>query len=227
MPARPEREPEPETERDTDADAEDTTDALRDLGELWRFGLETSRAMAERVVDLYRDVPVGPRGAGADPDTELRRLRIDLERALDLSIDVFDRVLALASRIEPRPGDGGGADAGPLVVRGRPGDRAHGTLWIHNRADRDEPAPALRCTDLTTFAGAVIPARHVRVDLADEPIAAWNSRAAELVVTVPEATPPGAYVGLVIAADDADLSFRVRVDVSDVVVDLPHPADRA
>ena len=112
------------------------------------------------------------------------------------------------------------------MLRARPGEPACGTLWVHNRSDREQPAPALRCAGLGSFEGATIPAAQVRVDGAAEPIAAWNSRGVELTVDVPVGTVPGAYHGLVLARDDADVSFRVRVDVSDVVVGWPEQADR-
>jgi hypothetical protein len=198
-------------------------DGARQLGELWAFGLETSQAMSERVTAMYRDLPGVLQSPGADLDTEIRRLRIDVERAVDLAVDVFDRVLALSRRVvgsmEPSP-DAAGADD-VVVVRVAPGGDAVGVLWIHNRSGVEQPAPALWCSELRTGDGYTIGADHVDVHVGEAPIAAWNSRGAEVRVAVGPATPTGIYHGLVLARDDPGTSFQVRVDVTDVVVDLP------
>jgi hypothetical protein len=76
-------------------------DGLRELSDVWRVGLDGAQVMAERVLDLYTNLPATARMTPGDPDTELRRVRIDLERAVDLSVDVFDRVLTLAARLDP------------------------------------------------------------------------------------------------------------------------------
>ena len=143
--------------------------------------------------------------------------------AVDLAVDAFDRVLALSRRVA---GDGarshdGAGDDGVLVVRVSPGGSGSGELWIHNRGETDEPAPALWCTDLRSAEAHLIPADWVELTTIDTPIAARSSRSAQVRVELGSATRIGTYHGLVLARDDPDLTFRVRVDVSDVVVDLP------
>jgi hypothetical protein len=208
------------------AEERGASDPNRDLGELWSFGLEVSQVMADRIVEMYRELPSILQGASGDLDTEMRRLRIDLERAVDLAVGVFDRMLALSRRVA---GNGAGApdDSGDnrvLVLRASPGGVGSGELWIQNRGESDEPAPALWCTDLRSAEAHVIPADWVEVTTIDTPIAARSSRSARLRVALASDTRTGTYHGLVLARDDPDLTFRVRVDVSDVVVDLPTTA---
>src|SRR5215212_779026 len=84
-----------------DDDTAGLADGLRELGDVWRVGLDGAQVMAERVLDLYANLPATARMTTGDPDAELRRVRIDLERAVDLSVDVFDRVLTIAARLDP------------------------------------------------------------------------------------------------------------------------------
>ncbi len=84
-----------------DDDTAGLADGLRELSDVWRVGLDGAQVMAERVLDLYTNLPATARMTPGDPDTELRRVRIDLERAVDLSVDVFDRVLTHRGATRP------------------------------------------------------------------------------------------------------------------------------
>jgi len=193
--------------RALDADDADTDDEPA----AWRFGLAAAQTMAARVEALYRDLPSGALGAG---DDDLRKLRVDLERAADASLDLFDRVLALVRRIDP---DGTGAgDAAPsevLVVRTRAGERAGEGFWVHNVSDAQAAPPELRCGEVASFDGVALPAGALRIECADQPIAGRNSRFVELVVDLPATTPRGSYHGLLVARDP-QLALRVRVEVT-------------
>src|SRR5215213_4814123 len=87
-------------------DGEDSH-AADDLGEMWRWGLETSQLMGERVLELYQDL--GKAAVGGDLVDELRRARIDMERWVDLSVEVFDRTFSVLQRLAA---DGDGGDGG-------------------------------------------------------------------------------------------------------------------
>ena len=187
-------------------------DDLREPDGLWQFGIAASEAMTERVRELYQALPSGP-ARGGDLDGELRRLRIDLERAADVSLDLFDRVLALVRRLDTVAPTGDPAERGALVIRVPAGERGSSGLWAHNTSDSTQTPPELRCGPLTDFDGARIPDSCVRVHGTARPIAANNSRRLELVVDVPKDTPPGAYHGLLLTRGDAQVTFPVRVDV--------------
>src|SRR5262249_49881634 len=145
------------------------------LGELWRFGFEASSVMADRVLELYQGMPsgLGFSASDAEIEAELRRVRVDLERAVDFSVDIVERVLSLARRLGVR--DDQGRPPSDLVFSVEPGGMGSAEVWVHNTSSEMRPAPAFRCTELVTFDGAQIAAEQVRVLCGDEPIEAGNS----------------------------------------------------
>jgi hypothetical protein len=198
-----------------DDDAAGLADGLRELSDVWRVGLDGAQVMAERVLDLYTNLPGTARMMPGGPDTELRRVRIDLERAVDLSVDVLDRVLTIAARLDPstaRDAQQRAHEVAELEVAA--GERASTVLWVHNVGLTSRPAPVLRCGALTSFDGNQIGDSHARVDCAALPIEAQNSRAVEVTVEVPTGTPVGTYHGLILSSDDPDTSMRVRLRVT-------------
>jgi hypothetical protein len=198
-----------------DDDTAGLADGLRELSDVWRVGLDGAQVMAERVLDLYTNLPATARMSPGDPDTELRRVRIDLERAVDLSVDVFDRVLTIAARLDPSAAHDDQPRPHEVVdLEAVAGDAASTELWVHNVGLTTRPAPDLRCGALTSFDGNQIAASHVRVDGAALPIEAQNSRAVEVSVEVPLGTPAGTYHGLILSGDDPDTSMRVRLRVT-------------
>ncbi len=199
-----------------DEDAAGLADGLRELGDVWQVGLGTAQVMAERVLDLYRNLPATARMVPGDSEAELRRVRIDLERAVDLSVDVFDRVLTMAARLDPSPDGADHRNAHEVVeLEVAVGGTASTELWVHNVALTSRPAPDLRCSALTSFDGNRIPETQVRVDCASQPIEAQNSRQVEVFVDAPAGTPAGMYHGLILSGDDPDASMRVRVRVTE------------
>jgi hypothetical protein len=187
---------------------------LREPDGLWQFGVAASEAMTARVQELYQALPSGPARRGGDLDGELRRLRIDLERAADVSLDLFDRVLALVRRLDSAAPTGDPAEREVLVIRVPAGERGASGLWAHNTSDSTQAPPELRCSPLADFDGARIPDSCVSVEGTAQPIEANNSRRLELVVDVPKNTPPGSYHGLLLTRGDAQGTFPVRVEVS-------------
>jgi hypothetical protein len=186
---------------------------LREPDGLWQFGVAASEAMTARVQELYQALPSGPT-RGGDLDGELRRLRIDLERAADVSLDLFDRVLALVRRLDAAAPTGDQAEREVLVIRVPAGGRGASGLWAHNTSDSTQIPPELRCSPLADFDGARIPDSCVSVDGTGQPIEANNSRRLELVVDVPSDTPPGSYHGLLLTRGAGQVTFPVRVEVS-------------
>jgi hypothetical protein len=179
---------------------------------LWRFGADAWQAMAERVQDLYGELPRGI--ATGDLDAELRRLRLDIERGADLVLDVFDRVLALMRRVDGIQASGDHGSGEELAMSVAAGARGSAGLWAHNVSDTTGCQPQVRCGPLTDFDGARIPDDRVRVEAATTPIEARNSRRFELVIDVPRDTAPNCYQGLLLVRGDPDTAIRVRVDVT-------------
>jgi hypothetical protein len=193
-------------------------DGVRDLTDAWQVGLDAAQAMAQRVLDLYRDLPASTAtGARGSLDGELRRLRVDLERAVDLSMDVFDRVLAIVGRLDPptaADADDAGARDDLVELDAVAGARASAPLWLHNVSSASRPAPPLRCSALTNARGRVIAQKHARVEGSTHPVDAQNSRPLTLVVDVPAGTAAGVYHGLLLSGDDGDSVLRVQVRVT-------------
>ncbi len=183
------------------------------LDDAWQFGVAASTAMAERLQELYRQLPAGGVGAG-ELDAELRRLRLDIERGADLMLDLFDRVLALVRRLDRSDAPDDRAADEELVIIVAPGESQIAELWAHNVSDAEHPPPELRCGPLTDWEGRAMPPSCVRVRCGTRPIQARNTRGVELVVDAPPDTAPGSYRGLVFVRHDADAAIRVRVDVT-------------
>jgi hypothetical protein len=184
---------------------------------MWRFGIETAEAMAARVEELYRALPRGGAWRATDVDGELRRLRLDFERAADVSLDLFDRLLALLRRIDVPDGSVGDTpDALPdeLLVTVPAGRTGSAELWLHNVSDGTQSAPELRCGVVADFDGVALPADGVRVVCADAPIEGRNSRRVEFAVRVPPHARPGTYHGLIVSRAAPLLTMRVRVVVT-------------
>jgi hypothetical protein len=197
---------------DAPEDAPEPADPREPDG-LWHFGVAASEAMTQRVQELYQALPSGV-ARGGDLDGELRRLRIDLERAADVSLDLFDRVLAFVRRLDAAAPSGEPAEREALVIRVPAGERGASELWAHNTSDSTQTPPEVRCSPLADFDGTRIPDACVRVEGTARPIEANNSRRLELVVDVPKDTPPGSYHGLLLTRGDAQVTFPVRVDVT-------------
>lgn len=195
----------------TDDDGPGIGDGLGALGDLWQFGLDTTRTMADRVQDLYAGLASGRATDGIDD--ELRQLRIDLERVVDLSVDVFDRLLHVARRVERR-GDDGPVAGEAVSIRASAGAKGRAAVWVHNVSSSEQPSPDLRCGPLTMFDGTELPAQGVHLVGAPHAIAANNSRQVDLVVEIPGDAVPGVYHGLVLARAP-EASIRVQVEVTD------------
>lgn len=189
-----------------------------DLGELWRWGLEASQQMGERLVDLYRQVGTAATvGLGRDLDEELRRARIDMERWVDLSFAVFDRASAIMQRLAA-DGDGAGVPAERVSLEGHAGEPCSGFLWVHNLADDERVAPGLRCPGLTAVGGDRIAGERVCFEGDPEPLPGRTSRKVSVVVDVPESAPLGIYHGQILSDASPEHAVPICVEVR-----LPEP----
>jgi len=186
---------------------------IGDFGGLWAWGLDTSREMSERVFEMYRDLGTSAmRVVSGDMESELRSVRLDLERVADLTIDVFDRLLAVVRRVSEDSAEAE-TDRDGIALRVLAGGTASAEAWVHNISAEDHAVPRLHCTDLSTAAGEQIPASRIRLDVAAAPIEAGNSRKLTLMVDVPAVCQLGVYHGLLISDASTDSAIRVRVEV--------------
>ena len=183
------------------------------LVDLWSWGFETSRAMSERVLEMYEGLGSSAmRALSGDVESELRSVRLDVERLADLSVEVFDRLLAVVTRIGKESAD---APATPdqVVLRARPGESASAELWLHNVSTEEHAVPRVRCTDLVAAtAGDTLTAT---IELAGAPLAAGNSRRCVLAVDVARETRCGVYHGVVTSDAAPDSVVVVSVEVAE------------
>ena len=188
---------------------------LGDAGDVWQWGVETSRLMGERLLDLYSQVGTATferlRGNGSD---EVRQVRRDMERWVDLSVELFDRAFSVMRRLDGDANTNG--DRGPvdqLTMIGMAGAACIAELWLHNLSDDERGAPVLRATGLLSAAGWEIPAAAVRVDVERAPLDGRGRRSVSVIVDIPGSTPAGIYHGQILSEASPDRPVALRVDV--------------
>ena len=183
-----------------------------DLGDAWQWGLEASRLMGERLLDLYSEVGKSAfTPFGRDGSDDLRQIRIDMERWVDLSVELFDRAFVIMRRLGENGDHDGASDTVSLV--GSAGTSCVGELWVHNVADSERNPPAFRCAGLTSFEGDRIAGSEVRFDVDQGPLNGQTSRKVYVVVAVPSSTAPGIYHGQILSEASPDAAVALRVDV--------------
>jgi hypothetical protein len=159
--------------------------------------------------------------AEADRAREVRRLRADGERLLELWGE-WMRVLldAVADGAEGSvAGQNGAARAKDQLLRLGPAKAGHpvsARAWLHVLDGPPGPPARLSATAFTAHDGAAIEARAASF----EPplLESFNLRSShELVVTVavPEGTRPGAYHGHILATGIPEVSLAVRLEVAE------------
>lgn len=190
-------------------------DPTGDLGDAWNWGFEASRLMGQRLLELYSEVGEATFSRfNREKSDDLRQIRIDMERWVDVSVELFDRAFVIMKRL----GDNGrddGASVGNLALVGSPGASSIGELWVHNVSDAERTPPALRCTGLTSFQGDLIGGAQVRFQVDTGPLNGQTSRKVYVVVAVPAAAAPGIYHGQVLSAASPDSALPIRIVVRD------------
>lgn len=191
-------------------------DPVDDLGEAWRWGIDASRQMGERLLELYgRAGAAAFDGLARTGSDDLRQVRIDMERWVDLSVELFDRAFSIMRRLGSDEGNGNGAAPG-VSLAGPAGGRCSADVWVHNVSDGDRQAPVLRCPGLTSAAGSQISESHVWIETDAGPLPSGGSRRVSVVVDVPE-DAAGVYHGQILsdASPDSAIPLRLRVTADD------------
>jgi hypothetical protein len=93
------------------------------------------------------------------------------------------------------------------------GGSAETVVWLHNRGPDDRADVRLRCSDLLSHDGNVIPADAVLLDTAVVPMPRRSSRGVAITVTVAPEALPGVYRGTLLASGHPDLWLAVVVTV--------------
>jgi hypothetical protein len=169
--------------------------------------------------------------AGADPATgpdkeadrgrEVRRLRADGERLLELWGE-WIRVLLDAAMDGAEAGvaerdTGVHADDQPLRLGPvKPGHPGSGRAWVHILDGPPAPPARLGATAFTAHDGATVEARAASFE--PPTLDSFDLRSShEVVVTVavPEGTRPGAYYGYILATGMPEVSLPVRLEVAE------------
>lgn len=183
-----------------------------DAGEAWRWGVEASQLMADRLLDLYREAGATTfSGANRDLGDDLRRVQIDMERWVDLSVEVFDRAFAVLRRLGGNGHREEHDERVSLVVSA--GHRASGQLWIHNLAGAQRSVPVLRCPGVSTADGNEIAGSRVCFESDPAPLGGATTRRVLVVVDVPPSASPGVYHGQILSDASPDAAVALRVVV--------------
>lgn len=182
-------------------------------GDAWSWGTEMSRAMAERLLGMYRDM--GSMAADKDLDGQIRRIRADLDRWVDLSVEVFDRAFSVVRHLAGSDGHHPPETrARGVSIFGAPGRTLSGEVWSHNVSAEDRPVPELACTGLVSAEGSEISRDRIRFESDGDGVEASSSRRAFVVVDVPATAPAGTYHGQIVAASAPDSAIALAVHVT-------------
>jgi hypothetical protein len=204
---------------------------LRAMADVQRRGLEIAEAVVERMLELGRQSarapfpfylpaePVDENGDGADSagdrGREVRRLRADAERLLELLGESMRVLLDVAADAAEAGVDGHGDGADELSLGPvPPGTAAAGRAWLHV-LDGPPGSPAqLNATSFTAHDGAAIEAGAASFEppLLDT-FALRSSQEVRVTVQVPEGAIPGVYRGHILAAGLPEVGLPVRVEV--------------
>lgn len=188
-------------------------DPVDDLGEAWRWGIDASRQMGERLLELYGQVGAAALdGVARNGGDDLRQVRRDMERWVDLSVELFDRAFTVMRRLGSDERNGNGVAPAPASLTGRPGARCSGEIWVHNVSNGDRRTPVLRCAGLTSADGSQIPASHVIIETDPGPLRAGASQRVSVLVDVP-ASAAGIYHGQILSDASPDSVIQLRLDV--------------
>jgi hypothetical protein len=216
-----------------DRDPLDPLAGLRAMADAQRRGIETATAVVERMLELSRQgtrapfpfhlpaEPVnGSSGDGAeappDPEREVRRLRADAERLLELLGESLRVLFDVAADAAEAGVDGQSAAADRLLLGPVPaGTAAVGRAWLHVLDGPPGPPARLSATAFTAHDGAAIDARAASFEppLLDT-FALRSSQEILVTVEVSEGTAPGVYRGHILASGLPEVGLVVRVEVA-------------
>jgi hypothetical protein len=198
---------------------------VTDLGAIGQLGLQAASSVVEQILSLSRRItevrfPVAPLHGDAaeadsppaDPRRELRRLRADAERMIELYGDWTRSLLDGMTTLAEAPT----AAAGDILVLGpvTPGEVVTATVWLHTFAGPMAAPAALHATVLTSHDGTTIPGEALTFDppviVTDEPDATVEVR---VTFAAPAAAPAGTTHGWILARGLPEVALPVCFEV--------------
>ena len=102
---------------------------------------------------------------------------------------------------------------GALTLQAPVAGFASTEVWLHNRGPEDRADVRLRCSDLLSHNGDVIPADAVLMDTAVVPMPRRSSRGVAITINVAPDVRPGIYRGTLLASGHPDLWLPVVLTV--------------
>jgi hypothetical protein len=216
-----------------DKSVPDPLAGLRAMTAVQRAGIEAAATVVERMLELGRlgirgplpfPLPAEPMrdsersrpSESDDPGRELRRLRGDAERMLELWGEWIRLLLDAAadsaeSAVKPTNGRADHLLLGPA----KPGTRPAGRAWLHVLDGPPTAAANLTATAFTAHDGSAIEGSAITFDPPTlDTFALRSSQEIAVTVDVPTGTAPGIYHGHILATGLPELSLAVRIEVS-------------
>jgi hypothetical protein len=168
------------------------------------------------------DGDAGPATGHEDDPFGIGDLRRSMTRALDLYLELAERVFDVSTRsLEQALGGPLAAMAGPRVpsaqpvrLEAPPGGRATATIWLHNVTGAPLATARLLCSDLLGDDGSTLPASAATFEPGwSGPVVPFATVSATLVVAVPASAAPAVYVGHAVLVGAPDVAVPLRLTV--------------
>jgi hypothetical protein len=190
-------------------------------GDVGQAGLRAAGAVVEQLLALSRrltdvSMPIStfqpPGDDAAGPAHELRRLRADAERLIELYGDWTRALLDGFTELAEGRDGGDGLRAGPVEA----GSTAVARAFVHVLDGKDVPEAALFATDLVAHDGSVTPGSSVTfapAALGGGPPVSPSAAEVTVSIAVPPETPAGTYHGTVLARGLPEVHLALRLEV--------------
>lgn len=191
----------------------------RVFSDVQRLGFETAANVAQRfgaMADRDLGADAGKADDSGDPTTTLGA---DAEKMVDAYFDLMQVSWDVFGSFVRASAAAWSNAAGGNQVRlsdAAPGEKARGTIHLHNSAEKDVEGVEVTMSDLVGASG-VIDAAAVTIDPRRVSIAGGRSAAVTVVVAVPDDAGPGLYTGVASAPFEprAEVAVTLRVLTAD------------
>ena len=177
------------------------------IGDLMGAQAEGYRAAMRMAGQFLGGMPTMPIAGGSQ--TDLGRMRLELQRAADLAFDVMRSVLDAA--VDSAASGGRSDEAVALTVA--PGGSAATVAYLHNEADAEVTGLRPRLGRLEAHDGTLLDPALSKVLPEVVTLPARSRVTLDLEVTALEATTPGVYQGLLYVAGLHGSALPVTVTV--------------
>jgi hypothetical protein len=165
-----------------------------------------------------------PEGSRHDDPFGIGELRRSMRRAVDLYLELAERMFdlstraveeALVPRIASLSGSGPEPAQGVLRVTCAPGERVTAPIWLHNMTDEPLAPGRFRCSDLLGSDGSFVRSAAVITPERTEPLAPDASLRALLAIDVPADAAAVVYVGHAVLVPVPDVALAIHLSVAE------------